>query len=87
VNKLFSGESSVSGGIEAAPWGHWRGAGDPAPTEEEWVARIAAPSTPVGETIPWVKPLERTKVMVANLQKANTEAQARLNSERTKDLP
>jgi hypothetical protein len=29
--------------------GPWRG-----PTEKEWVVRIAAPSTPVGESIPWI---------------------------------
>jgi hypothetical protein len=28
----------------------WKG-----PTEKEWLERIAKPSTPVGETIPWIK--------------------------------
>jgi hypothetical protein len=31
--------------------GPWRG-----PSEEEWLERIARPSTPAGETIPWIKP-------------------------------
>lgn len=28
----------------------WQG-----PTTEEWVRRIAGPSTPVGESLPWIK--------------------------------
>ena len=30
--------------------GPWRG-----PSEEEWLERIARPSTPVTESIPWIK--------------------------------
>ena len=40
---------SICGEFEDECW-CWKG-----PTEEEWVERIARPSTPVGETTPWIK--------------------------------
>lgn len=39
--------------MEVVDGGPWQG-----PTEEEWLERIAAPSTPNNETIPWIKPSE-----------------------------
>lgn len=38
----------------AVDGGPWRGA-----TEEEWLERVARPSTPVNESIPWIKPVDR----------------------------
>lgn len=40
--------SEIVGPVEDG--GLWQG-----PTEEEWIERIARPSTPAGETIPWIK--------------------------------
>jgi hypothetical protein len=40
----------------ASDGGPWCG-----PTEEEWVERIAAPSTPVGESVPWIKTVNLDK--------------------------
>ena len=43
---------------DGGPWGSQRGPGDPAPLMEEWVARVAAKSTPKLEREvggPWMK--------------------------------
>lgn len=45
MSNLFSG--ALYGVTDGGPW---RG-----PTMEEWLVRISAPSTPAGETIPWIK--------------------------------
>jgi hypothetical protein len=34
--------------------GPWRGI-----TEKEWLERVSRPSTPVIESIPWIKPVDR----------------------------
>jgi hypothetical protein len=45
--------------IDGGPWGGQRGEDDPAPTEAEWVDRIAHYGTILnaGETLPWMKPV------------------------------
>jgi hypothetical protein len=57
VSKLFSGalRGEPSGVTDGGPWC--------GPTMEEWLVRISAPCTPVGETVPWIKFGERIQAL------------------------
>jgi hypothetical protein len=44
------------------------------------VARIAAPSTPVGETVPWVKVIDRLEVIGAKARQRLPQIDAEINA-------
>ena len=78
---LFSGApyGAPSGVTDGGPW---RG-----PTMEEWLVRVSARSTPVGETIPWIKVMERLEVIGAHARAQTAHIDAEINEMQMQRLP
>ena len=79
--KLFSGSpyGEPAGVTDGGPW-H-------GPTMEEWVFRVSAPSTPAGETIPWIKIVDRIEVIGDNARAKGARTNAAINAMRLEKMP
>jgi hypothetical protein len=54
---------------------------------EEWLVRVSARSTPVGETIPWIKVMERLEVIGAHARAQTAHIDAEINEMQMQRLP
>ena len=81
MSKLFSGAlyGEPSGVTDGGPWC--------GPTMEEWLVRISARSTPVGETIPWIKVMERLEVIGAHARAKTAQIEAEITEMQMKRVP